>query len=482
MTRWTKPAVIAVLTMALFGCKDADRPADVAIDHKILLVGSGVEPKTLDPQTNFGSAEGKIISALGEGLVTQDPEDAFAVRPGIAERWTHDAELRVWTFHLRSNAKWSDGNPITADDIIFSWRRILTPELGAPLAELYYPVAGAEAFHEGKTSDFAKVGIEAIDLQTVRITGSAPMPYILNMLATYAFFPVPKKAVKANGAVTSRTNNWFEVGRHVSNGPFKLVAWKPNQYIEVRKNQQYWDADNIKLDGIRFFPIENQKSEMNTYLSGRLHITNSVPSEFYESLRGTKPEVVRSDHQPSTSFYVFNMRRGALADDRVRKALSLAIDRKLLVDHVLGGGQVPTGGLVPAGLPDYPAFRSGLADQTKARRLLAEAGYPGGQGFPTYEILINPNELNRKQAEAIQAMWKSALGIEVSIRIEEWQVFASSLQSHDFDIARSSWTGAYPGPGAYLSLITSESANNFGGWVNPRFDTLVKDAQATGSS
>jgi len=479
MNALIRNAILASAAISLFGCGNVDDPTDVTPNEDILLVGSGIEPKTLDPQLNMGSAEGRIISSLGEGLVTQDPRVPYEVRPGIAESWSHDSEFRVWTFHLRPDARWSDGSPLTAEDILYSWRRILTPGLGAPLAEFYYPVKGAEAFNKGEISDFKSVGIKAVDQRTIVISGTVPMPYLLNMLATYVFFPVQKKAVEANGRMTDRTNNWFETGRHVGNGPFMLSAWKPNQYVEVKKNPHYWDADNVKIDGIRFFAIENQKTELNSFLSGRLHMTSAIPPEHLKHLKETRAEAVRSDRQPGSSFYVLNSRSGALADKRVRQALSLAVDRGLLTERVLGGGQQPIGGLVPKGLPQYSAIPASPVNADKARRLLAEAGYPGGRGFPHTEILINTSQGNQKQAEAVQSMWKSALGIEIEIRNVEWKVFLDALQSNDFDIARASWTGLYPGPGAYLSCMTSDDPSNYGGWSNARYDALISKGLAT---
>lgn len=466
--------------LATAACGDRNRPVDTSTDDQVLLVGNGVEPRTLDPQLNLGSPDGRIISAISEGLVTQDPKDPFGAQPGVAERWSHDEDFRVWTFHLRSDARWSDGSALTAQDFLYSWRRILSPALGAALAELFYQVEGAEAFNKGETGDFGRVGIKAPDRNTLVITGSAPMPYLLNMLSTYPFYPVQKAAVEAGGAMTDRSNTWFEPGKYVGNGPFILAEWRTNQFVEVRKNPHYWDAGNVRLNSIRFFAIENQKSELNAFLSGRVHMTSSLPVEQIARLRKEFPDALRIDRQPGSSFYAVNTKRGVLADRRVRQALSLAIDRKLLTDRVLLGGQQPLGGIVPAGLPGYISAPVSPPDPAKARQLLAAAGYPGGKDFPDLEILINTAETNRKQAEAIQAMWKSVLGIDVAIRNQEWKVFLNSVQTGDYDISRASWTGAYPGPGAYLSMMTGTSPTNSTGWSDERYDRLVKQALATG--
>ena len=483
MTKTISRLFLAVaMALALAGCGDRETPADIGVRSGMLLTGNGVEPRTLDPQLNTGSPDGRVISTLSEGLVTQDPDDPFGVRPGVAESWEHDSEYKIWTFHLRQDAKWSDGSPLTAQDFLYSYRRILTPALGAELAELFYGIRGAEAFNKGQTDDFASVGFDAPDGRTLVITADAPMPHLIQMLATYTFYPVQQAAVEANGGMTARDNGWFELGKYVGNGPFVLSDWKTNQYIEVTKNPNYWDAANVKLNAIRFFAIENQKSELNAYLSGQLHMTNigSVPVERIASLKQSHPDELVTDRQPNANFYVLNVDSEALGDVRVRKALSLALDRKLLVERVLLGEETPIGGITPLGLPGYDAAPAPPADPERARALLAEAGYPGGKGFPPMEILINTLEKNRKLAEAIQAMWKSTLGIQVGIYNQEWKVFLDTRRARDFAIARSGWYGFYPGPGAYLTLMTSDSANNETGWSNPRYDALVKQALATG--
>ncbi|HEX2795154.1 MAG TPA: peptide ABC transporter substrate-binding protein [Croceicoccus sp.] len=477
-------AVALSLPFALAACGKSETDADRAVRDGILLTGNGVEPKTLDPQLNTGSPDGRIISVLSEGLVTQDPVDPFGVRPGMASSWEHSDDFRQWTFHIRPEAKWSDGTPLTANDFLYSYERILSPAFGAELAELFYGIANAEAFNKGTVTDFAQVGIKAPDPQTLVITADAPMPYLLNMLATYTFYPVQKAAVEANGKMLDRDNAWFEKGKYVGNGPFILKEWKTNQYIEVARNPNYWDAANLKLNGIRFFAIENQKSELNAFLSGQLHMTNvgSVPVERIASLKESHPDEVRTDRQPNANYYEFNVTRAPFKDARVRRALSLALDRKLLTERVMLGGEIPLGGIVPGGLPGYEAMPAPAPDPGRARKLLAEAGYPGGKGFPKSEILINTRESNRKLAEAIQAMWKRELGIDVGIYNQEWKVFLDTRTAKNFDIARAGWYGFYPGPGAYLTLMTSSSPNNDAGWANPTFDALVARALATGDA
>lgn len=477
-------AVALSLPLSLAACGKSETDADRGAREGILLTGNGVEPKTLDPQLNTGSPDGRIISALSEGLVTQDPVDPFGVRPGVASSWEHNADSTQWTFKIRPEAKWSDGTPLTANDFVYSYERILSPAFGAELAELFYGIRNAEAFNKGRIDDFGQVGFSAPDPQTLVITADAPMPYLLNMLATYTFYPVQKAAVEANGKMLDRDNAWFEMGKYVGNGPFVLKEWKTNQYIEVAKNPNYWDAANVKLNGIRFFAIENQKSELNAFLSGQLHMTNvgSVPVERIASLKKSIPDEVRTDRQPNANFYEFNVTRPPYNDPRVRRALSLALDRKLLTDRVMLGGETPTGGLVPGGLPGYEAMPAVPPNPEEARRLLAEAGYPRGRGFPKTEILINTKESNRKLAEAIQAMWKRELGIDVGIYNQEWKVFLDTRTAKNFDIARSGWYGFYPGPGAYLTLMTGSSPNNDTGWANPQYDALVAKALATGDT
>lgn len=471
-----------IACLALTACSRQEKPVDEGIRAKMLLVGNGVEPRTLDPQLNTGSPEGQIIQTLSEGLVTQDPDDPYGVRPGVAQSWEHDAEFRTWTFHLRQDAKWSDGTALDAQDFLYSWRRILAPELGAELAQLYYPIVGAEDFNQGRNADFSTVGLKAPDPYTIVITAEMPMPYLLHMLVAYPFHPVQRRAVEANGSMTDRANGWYEPGSHVGNGPFVLSQWKTNQFIEVRKNPHYWDAASLKLEAIRFLVIENQKSEVNAFLTGQIHMSRPVPPDQIGRLKKRIPDAIRTARQPNTVFYAVNTGRGALKDQKVRQALSLVIDRKALTENVLLGGQRPLGGMVPFGFPGYPAYTSAPVNADKARRLLAEAGYPDGKGFPAFDILIAGNETNRKLAEAIQAMWKSSLGIDVRIQSLEWKVYLDRLQNRDFDVANVSVSGFYPGPGAYLTHLTSDSPTNFASWKNHRYDALIAQALGTGSS
>lgn len=294
--------LMSCLCLGLAACGERERDVDAAVEKGVLLLGNGIEPRTLDPQLNTGAPDGEIIATLSETLVLQDIDDPNGVVPGVAERWEHDASFTEWTFHLRKDAKWSDGTPLTASDFLYSYRRILTPALGAELAELFYSIAGAEAFNKGESDDFARVGIRAPDAHTLRLTLVEPNPYLLNILSTYTFSPVQQAALERHGAMTDRDNTWFEVGKFVGNGPFVLSEWKTNQYVEVRKNPHYWDAANVHLNAIRFFAIENQKSELNAWISGQIHATQGLPVDRIASLRKEFPEALNTSRQHASNY------------------------------------------------------------------------------------------------------------------------------------------------------------------------------------
>ncbi|WP_221403463.1 peptide ABC transporter substrate-binding protein [Croceicoccus naphthovorans] len=468
---------IVACSILLAACSGGERETDRAIEEGVLLIGNGTEPKTIDPQIASGVPERNIISALFEGLVITDPKGSEAVLPGVAQSWEHDDEARVWTFHLRPGARWSNGDRVTAQDFAYGWRRALTPALGFELVETLYVIKGAEAFNLGK-SGWDGVGVATPDSRTLVVTLANPTPQFLQMLTFYAFNPVHRATIEANGGIADRSGRWLAPGTLVGNGPFVLTKWQTNQLIEVRKNAQYWDAESVALNAIRFFPIENETTEEKSFLSGRLHLTSTVPAN---KLPGYADDPrFRADPLAGTYFYSINLSRKPLNDRRVREALSLAIDRRAIVERVTQGGQTPAGGLVPLAFKDYRQVPGPAPDPERARALLAEAGFPGGKGFPRFEILINTSEGHRKIAEAIQAMWRRELGIDVGIYNQEWKVYLDTRQNRDFTIARMGWVAPYLDPLPMLEVMTTGNPNNDSGYSSPQFDALIDRSRSAG--
>ncbi|HXH53603.1 MAG TPA: peptide ABC transporter substrate-binding protein [Sphingomicrobium sp.] len=469
---------VGILCLALVACGGSDRPADVAAKNGILLMGNGAEPMSLDPHLVTGVPENKIISALIEGLIAYHPTDDDEPEPGVAEAWEHNKDYSVWRFRLRDNARWTNGDPVTAGDFVYSWQRMLSPALGSQYAEMLYVIRNAEAFHQGRIRDFGQVGVKALDDRTLEVTLAGSTPHFLPMLKHYSFYPVNPRAVEQHGGMTERQNRWSTVENYVGNGPFRLAQWTTNQIIRVEKNPQYWDADRVRLNEIHFFPIENVNSEETAFRAGRLHVTNTVSPDRIPTYRQSMADQLRIDPYLGTYFLRLNVNRAPFNDPRVREALNLAVDRQLIVDRVAQGGQRPASGFVPAGLDEYEPMDRVRFNPERARQLLAEAGFPGGRGFPRKEILINTSEAHRKIAEAVQAMWREHLGIDVGIYNQEWKVYLDSQSNLDYDIARAGWIGDYPHPMTFLEIFTTGNGNNDTGWSNPRYDALIRQAQA----
>ncbi|GAA0278459.1 peptide ABC transporter substrate-binding protein [Alteraurantiacibacter aestuarii] len=445
-----------------------------------MLIGNGSEPKGLDPHLITGVPEGTIVRTLLEGLVTPTQSDSSAVDPGMAESWESNADFTVWTFHLR-DAKWTNGDDVKASDFVYSWQRILSPSLGSEYAEMMYVLKNGGAFHRGEITDFEQVGAKAIDDHTFQVTLEGPTPQFLGMLTHTSFYPVNPRAVEEHGGMLDRQSGWSTLENYVGNGPFKLKSWVTNQIIEVERNPDYWDADTVKLNEIHFFPIDNVSTEESMYRNARLHLTNTVSSDKIPLFLEEMPDQMMIQPYLGAYFYRINVTRPPFDDPRVRRALAISFDKQLLVDRVTQGGQAPATGFTPSGIPGYAAFETVQYDPEEGRRLLAEAGYPGGRGFPMAEILINTSESHRKIAQAMQAMWKDNLGIDVGIYNQEWKVYLDSQSSLDYDISRAGWIGDYVSPVSFLDIFTSGNGNNDTGWSNAQYDALIARARVAGS-
>lgn len=477
----SRSILFLILGSLLAACSGGERETDRAAAAGILLKGNGSEPKGLDPHLVTGTPENAIISALIEGLIAYHPTDDLEPEPGVAESWQHNGNYTVWTFKLRDNAKWSNGDPVVAGDFAYSWQRILSPALGSQYAPMLYVIKGAEAFHAGETEDFSTVGVRVIDDRTLEVTLKGATPYFLNMLKHYSYFPVNPRVVEAHGGMTDRQSGWSTVENYVGNGPFTLKEWKTNQLIEVERNPDYWDAGKVRLNAIRFYPIDNVPTEETLYRNGRLHLTYSVPPDKIPFLKKKMPDQLMIEPYLGSYFYRINVTRPPFDDPKVRRALAVSFDKKLLVDKVTKGGQLPATGYVPAGIPGYEASTMVQYDPELGRKLLAEAGFPGGKGFPRVEILINTSEAHRKVAEAMQAMWRQNLGINIGIYNQEWKVYLDSQSNLDYDISRSGWIGDYVHPSTFLDMFTTGNGNNDTGWANPRYDRLIAQAQVAES-
>lgn len=464
-----------ILCGVLVGCGGGENNVSKGNREQILHWGNGAEPQELDPHIVTGIPEHHILVALLEGLVLKDPSTLEPI-PGVAESWAISDDGTVYTFHLRDNARWSNGDPVTAQDFVWSWHRALLPALGNQYAYMLYPIKNAEAFHSGKVQDFSAVGVKAIDAHTLQVTLNSATPYFLQLLDHYSMFPLHRPTIEKFGKADERGTVWTRAGNYVGNGPFTLQQWDLNKVIITAKNTHYWDAENVNLSGIYFYPTENLVTEERMFRAGQLHRTDEVPLNKIEVYQRENPESLRISPYLATYFYRINTRLEHLSDVRVRRALSLAINRQQLVEHVTKAGEIPAYTITPPNTMGYTAapVQPGY-DPELARELLAEAGYPGGKGFPVLELLYNTDESHRKIAVAIQQMWKTQLNISVSLLNQDWKVYLEAQKGGNYQIARGGWIGDYVDPNNFLDMWIKGGGNNHTGWHNPEYDRLVLD-------
>ncbi|WP_320129468.1 peptide ABC transporter substrate-binding protein [uncultured Sphaerochaeta sp.] len=445
-------------------------PAQPAKQETVFRISNQSEPESLDPALIQGVPEHRIFEALFEGLVANDPVTANAV-PGVAESWTANADGTQYTFKLRSDAKWSDGVAITAKDVVYSWLRELNPETASPYA--WFPcmfIKGASEYNAGKAGTDA-VQIRALDDYTFQMDLIGPLPYAIDALTHYSFAIVPQHAIEKFGAAWTNPENF------VGNGPFVLSEKVPQSYLAVTKNQNYWDKANVKLDKVIFYASDSDTTNYNMYINGEIDWLTTVPND------QIKAASMRDDYQSapqlSTYYYVFQNEKAPVNDVRVRKALALAVDRQALVDGVTKAGQIPAWGIVPP-MAGYESLAFPYEDQSEAvaaaQKLLADAGYPNGAGFPTLTILYNTSEAHKQIAEYIQQEWKTNLGINVQLENQEWQTYLSNRNQGNFTVARAGWVGDYQDPNTFLDMFLTGAGMNGGKYSNETYDLLINEA------
>ena len=461
------------------GCLKRETDVQRGNREHILHRNIGYEVTELDPHLVTGIAEVAVLDALFEGLVAEDPVDLHPV-PGVAERWDVSPDGLTYTFHLRADAKWSDGTPLTARDFVVSWRRILTPSLAADYANLLYIIQGAEAFHKGALADFSQVGVIATDPHTLRVTLEHPAAYFLPLLTHIAWRPVPLAAIEKTGSPYQRGNAWTRPDRIVTNGPFTLKSWQPNQVIVVEKSPTYWDAARVRLQAIHFYPMDSIDAEERAFRAGQLHLTDALPPGKIDAYRRDAPDLLRIDPYLGTYFYRLNTARPPLTDIRIRRALALAIDRRAIVEKILRGGQQPAVALTPPGTAGYTFAGPGLpTDFAAARQLLKDAGYDGGRGLAPIELLYNNSESHRVVAEAIQEMWHRELGVDVRLLNQELKATFTARRAGAYQILRSVWIGDYLDPATFLEIFRRDGGNNYTNWASGDYDAALFAAART---
>ena len=460
------------------GCSENVTPVDSGLEKQIYHHGNGSEPQGIDPHIVTGVPEHHILISLCEGLTipNPDPKDSNGYIPGTAESWSISEDGKEYIFKLNKNAKWSNGEPVTADDFVWSWKRILTASLGSQYPDMLYYLEGAYEYHNELTNNFDEVGVKALDTHTLKVNLKNPTPFFIGLLSHYSTWPVHKETVLKYGDIDDRNGEWTRPGNFVCNGPFQLKTWELNNKIVVEKNPYYYDASIVRLNEIHYYPVSNVMTEDRMFRAGQLHLTSSFPTQKCPMYIEEKNPTFKIDPYMGTYFYRINTENKALSDVRVRKALAYSIDRKLLVDKVTQCGQIPAYSFTPPGSNGYQPSTEIPYDPILAKELLAAAGYSPENPFPKLEILFNTNEGHRKVALAIQQMWQNELGIEVELVNQDWKVYLSREMVGDFQISRAGWIGDYEDPNTFLDLMRPNRGNNKTGWEDMDFDALIEKA------
>ena len=470
--------ILSITLIFLIGCSENISPVDSGLEKQIYHHGNGSEPQGIDPHIVTGVPEHHILISLCEGLTipNPNPKGSDGYIPGTAESWSISDDGKEYIFKLNKNAKWSNGDPVTADDFVWSWQRILTASLGSQYPDMLYYLVGAYEYHNGQIDNFDEVGVKALDTHTLKVNLKNPTPFFIGLLSHYSTWPVHKETVLKHGDIDDRNGEWTRPGNFVCNGTFQLKTWELNNKIVVEKNPHYYDASMVRLNEIHYYPVSNVMTEDRMFRAGQLHLTSSMPTQKCPIYIEEKNPNLKIDPYMGTYFYRINTENETLSDVRVRKALAYSIDRQLLVDKVTQCGQIPAYSFTPPGSNGYQPSTEIPYDPVLAKQLLAEAGYSSENPFPKLEILFNTNEGHRKVALAIQQMWQNELGIEVELVNQDWKVYLSREMVGDFQISRAGWIGDYEDPNTFLDLMRPNRGNNKTGWENMDFDALVEEA------
>lgn len=473
MKRLLALLLVSVLTIGMLaGCKSDDKETgdggdQDATDARYVVWNMGEGAKTWDPALNSASDGGYLIGNMFEGLTADTPEGVIEMAG--AESYEVSEDGTVYTFKLREDALWSDGEPVTADDYVYSWLRVMSADTASEYGYIMIPhIKGGQEYFDGELTA-EEVGVKALDEYTLEVTLNYPVPYFTALTAFYTYFPTRQDVVEAN------PDNWYrDPETFVGNGPFTLGDYKTGEYVLMVPSETHPEYENIKIDGVKAVMITEHTTAHNAYMSGDVHVNEFIPREEVPQLLATDPNMINKARL-GTYYYIFNVDNEYLKDPRVRKALSISIDRKSITENVTKAGEIPATGFVPGTLVDSEgvSYRTGgeefgidpnSAKIEEAKALLAEAGYPNGEGLPTFEFYYNTDENHRKVAEAIQEMWKTNLGVNIELFNQEWAVFQDTRHNGDFAIARGGWLGDYSDPVTMLDLWIAAGGNNDAQW------------------
>ena len=478
MTNITKKSLVAagILTALVAGnvATAAVVPAGVQLAEKQTLVrNNGSEVQSLDPHKIEGVPESNINRDLFEGLLISDVDGKPS--PGVAEKW-ENKDFKVWTFHLRKDAKWSDGTPVTAQDFVYSWQRLANPNTASPYASYlqYGHIVNIDDIIAGK-KPVTDLGVKALDDHTFEVTLSEPVPYFYKLLVHSSVSPVPRAAVEKFG------EKWTQPANIVTNGAYKLKDWVVNERIVLERNTNYWDNAKTVIDQVTYLPISSEVTDVNRYRSGEIDMTyNNMPIELFQKLKKEIPNEVHVDPYLCTYYYEINNQKAPFNDVRVRTALKLALDRDIIVNKVKNQGDLPAYSFTPpytdgAKLVEPEWFKwSQEKRNEEAKKLLAEAGYTAEKPL-TFDLLYNTSDLHKKLAIAAASIWKKNLGANVKLENQEWKTFLDTRHQGNYDVSRAGWCADYNEPTSFLNMVLSDSSNNTVHYKSPAFDKLIAD-------
>lgn len=464
--------LLSVLTMPAFA---ADIPAGVKLnDSQQLVINNGTEPSSLDPQKSEGVPESDIIQNLLEGLVTTDNHGKLV--PGMAQSWENQ-QGRVWIFTLRPDARWSNGEPVSAADFVYSWQRLVSAETASPYASF------AQAAHLLNADKIlthqlpaSALGVRALDTHHLEVTLSEPVPYFLSMVAHTAFNPLNRRAVETWG------EKWTQPAHYVGNGAYTLSDWVINEKIVLKRNPQYWNNDKTAIEQATFLPISSETSDVNRYRSGEIDITNSaLPPDRFRQLKQQLGAQVHVSPYLCTFYYELNNRRPPFNDARVRAAVKMTLDRTIIAEKIMGQGQIPAYSLTPPytnGVSLTPPAWFTLSQPQRnqqAKELLAAAGYSAANPL-RFSLLYNTSDVNKQQAIAAASMWSKNLGAQVTLQNQEWKTMLDTRHQGNYDVARATWCSDYNEPSTFLNMMIGNASTNTAFYRSALFDRLMKQS------
>jgi oligopeptide transport system substrate-binding protein len=463
--------LLVALGLALVSCgKPVDSGAEIATLHR----GLSIDPESVDPHKSRSVQAAEVLRDIGEGLLSYSASGELV--GGVAKEWTVSEDGLTYTFHLRDDARWSNGDAVTAEDFAFSFRRLVDPDTAAFYAEMLGSIVNVHAIVAGEKAP-QDIGVDAVDERTLVITLEQPTPYLLSLLTSPSTFPVNPDSIVQHGEAFARPGNLL------SNGAYKLDAWEPGSVLVLSRNEYYWNNDETAIDAVNHHVLTQEMTELNRYRAGEIHATGSVPPDSFRQIRSERPAELHIAPYLGVYYYGFNLTKPPFKDNpQLRAALSMAIDRDVLVEQITGRGEAPAYSWVPPGVDNYEPRRLAYADMSQdernahARRLMREAGYGPDNPLQT-ELRYNTSDTQQRMALAIQAMWKDALGVETTLINEEFQVLLANTQAREVtQVFRSSWIGDYNDAHTFLNIMEGGNPANLPAYASQEYDSLMQRA------